>query len=155
MRFEEPAEEPVSSGALLRVGWKEYVAFPEWGLKKVRAKIDTGAYSSVLDAVSYEIRETANGTLVAHLCLAPKRRHPERLVTVETPVLRMVTVRNSGGLVEKRPLVEALIRLGPLEKRIRMTVTNRVGMRYRMLLGRHALASSCVVDVSRKYLLQS
>jgi hypothetical protein len=34
-----------------------------------------------------------------------------------------------------------------------MTVTNRAGMRFRMILGRKALEGDFVVDVSRKYVL--
>jgi len=62
-------------------------------------------------------------------------------------------VSNSGGGRERRPLLEALVRLGPVETRIRLTVTNRSHMRFRMLLGRRALAGTFVVDVSRKYVL--
>ena len=36
-----------------------------------------------------------------------------------------------------------------------MTVTNRSGMRFRVILGRLALADDFVVDVSKKYLLRT
>jgi ribosomal protein S6--L-glutamate ligase len=69
-------------------------------------------------------------------------------------VLRTVVVSNSGGMREERPLIEAAVRLGPVHKRIHLTVTNRARMRFRMILGRQALAGSFIVDVSRKYLLR-
>jgi hypothetical protein len=47
-----------------------------------------------------------------------------------------------------------MVQLGPVLKRIRLTVTSRAGLRYRMILGRQALAGNFVVDVSRKYLLR-
>ena len=50
-------------------------------------------------------------------------------------------------------MIEAAVRLGPVHKRIRLTITNRARMRFRMILGLQALAGSFVVDVSRKYLL--
>ena len=93
----------------LLIGWKEYVAFPEWDLRRVRAKIDTGACTSALDVAGYELE------------------------------------------AERRPVVEAMVRLGPVEKRIRLTVTRRSTMRFRMLLGREALRGQFVVDVRRKY----
>ena len=37
-------------------------------------------------------------------------------------------------------------------KRVRLTVANRAHMRFRMLLGRQALAGDFLVDVSRTYL---
>jgi hypothetical protein len=135
------------------IGWKEYADLPEWNLRRVKLKVDTGARTSVLDVTSYEMLDV-DGRLVARLRLPASRKHPERLAVIEAPVLRTVVVRNSGGMSELRPLLETTIRLGPVLKRIRLTVTNRTGMRFRMLLGRLALAEDFVVDVSRKYLLK-
>jgi hypothetical protein len=42
------------------------------------------------------------------------------------------------------------VRLGPVEKKIQLTLTFRTGMRCRMLLGRQALAGDFLVDVTRK-----
>jgi hypothetical protein len=136
----------------LTVGWKEYVGLPDWGVRRVKAKIDTGARTSALDVARWELRPTEGGGLVAELCLALDPRRPERTVTVAVPVVRMICVRNSGGACEERPLIETTLRLGPVTKRILLTVTRRASMRFRMLLGRKALEGDFVVDVSRKYL---
>ena len=96
----------------------------------------------------------AGGRRVARLRLALNRRRPDRTTLVEAPVLRMVHVTNSGGVREERPMIEATIRLGPVEKRIRLTITRRHGMRFPMILGREALAGGFVVDVARKYVLR-
>jgi len=138
----------------LPIGWKERLDFPEWGLKNVRVKIDTGACSSALGAADCELTEV-DGRLTARLRLALNRRRPERVAVVEAPVLRMVHVTNTGGGRELRPMIEALVRLGPVRKRIRVTVTRRDGMRFPMILGREALAGSFVVDVGKKDLLRS
>ncbi len=132
------------------IGWKEYVAFPEWGLRRVRAKIDTGACTSALGVAGYELEETPTGP-VAVLRLILNRGRPDKVRELRVPVLRFAVVRNSGGVAERRPVVEALIRLGTIEKRIRLTVTHRSLMRCRMLLGREALQGDFVVDVQRKY----
>jgi hypothetical protein len=50
-------------------------------------------------------------------------------------------------------VVEALVLLGPITRRIRLTVTDRSRMRCRMLLGREALAGLFLVDVRGKDLL--
>jgi len=91
--------------------------------------------------------------MVARLRLALNRRRPEQIVQVEAPVLRMVHVTNTGGFREERPLIEAAIRLGPVEKRIRLTITRREGLRFPMILGREALAGCFVVDAARIYVL--
>src|SRR5262249_52760903 len=137
---------------LLTVGWKEYVGLPDWGVRRVKAKIDTGARTSALDVAQCELRPATDGGLVAALRLSLDSRRPEQSVSVVVPVLRMLRVRNTGGQCEERPLIEATLRLGPVTKRILLTVTRRASMRFRMLLGRKALEGDFVVDVSRKYL---
>jgi hypothetical protein len=153
----EPSASPHVAASANRppfaIGWKEHLQFTEWNLRRICVKIDTGARTSALDVVRYELMETAGGQLMATLYLALDRRHPGRFTRVHTPVLRTVLVRNSGGMREERPLVETAVRIGPIQKRIRITITNRSSMRYRMILGREALANDFIVDVSRKYLL--
>jgi hypothetical protein len=134
------------------VGWKEYVDFPDWSLHRVKVKIDTGARTSALDVVSYELREDGAAGLTAELRLALKRKHPEELTLIRAPVLGMVIVKNTGGVCEQRPLIETAICLGPVTKVVRLTVTNRSGLRFPMILGRKALEGDFIVDVSKKYL---
>jgi hypothetical protein len=139
---------------LLRIGWKEYLDFPEWRLRRVRVKIDTGAWTSALDVAEYAIEEADNG-VTARVRLPLHRKRPGHMLEVRAPVLRITVVSNPGGQRECRPVVEALVRLGAVLRRIPLTLTSRSGMRYRMLLGRQALAGNFLVDVSQKYLLGS
>ena len=154
----EPSAQPHDAASptrsLLRIGWKEYLEFTEWDLRRIRVKIDTGARTSALDVVRYELVETAGGELMATLFLALDRRHPGHFTRICTPVLRMAVVRNTGGIHEERPVVETAVRIGPVHKRIHITITNRSRMRYRMSLGREALTGDFLVDVGRKYLLK-
>jgi hypothetical protein len=136
------------------IGRRELVALPDWHISRLRAKVDTGARSSALDVLAYDLWETAEGTMHARLRLALNRNRPDRYRIIETPIVSMVAVRNTGGARELRPLIETTLRLGPVTKRIRLTVTNRAAMRYRMILGREALWGDFVVDVSRKYVLR-
>jgi hypothetical protein len=144
--MDDPAQRP------LLIGWKEVVALPEWGIHRMRIKVDTGARTSAIDVPEYEIDE-ANAVVKLLLRLDP--RHLGRQKEVRTPLLGMVVVSNSGGQRECRPLVEAVVRLGPVTKRVRLTVANRASLRFRMLLGRQALRGDFLVDVSQKYLWKS
>jgi hypothetical protein len=137
---------------MLIIGRREFVTFPDWGVKHIRAKIDTGAYSSVLDVQGYDLETNldGSGTVILHLVV---RRRPERIVTVRAPLVRMVRVTSSNGARQERPLIEANLRLGSVTRTIRLTVSDRATLRTRMLLGRQALAGAFLVDVSRKYLL--
>jgi hypothetical protein len=136
----------------LLIGRKEYVALPDWGIPRIRARVDTGARSSALDVLSYDLLETEGRPARVRFRLALNRTRPDRFRTHEANVLRMVCVRNSGGVCERRPLIETTIRLGQVTKLIRLTLTDRTAMRYRMILGRQSLRGQFVVDVSKKYL---
>jgi hypothetical protein len=144
-----------AGGELHFIGWKEYLDFPDWNLHKIKVKIDTGARTSALDVLTYELREDGNHGLTAELRLCLKRRYPEKQALIRTPVIGMVIVKNTGGVSEQRPLIETTIRLGPVTKRVRLTVTHRSGLRFPVILGRKALEGDFIVDVSKKYLLRS
>lgn len=134
------------------IGWKEYIDFPEWNLHGIKAKVDTGARTSALDVSCYDLDESG-GILTARLRLALNRKKPDELTVVETRVLKMVVVTSSTGNREQRPVVETVVKIGPVEKQIRLTITNRAGMLFRMILGRTALEDDFLVDVGKKYLL--
>jgi hypothetical protein len=136
------------------IGWKEYVDFPSWSVRHVKVKIDTGARTSALGVLSYSLSDSGMG-LVAELRMALHRRHPEKVTIAHAPVLGMVSVRNTSGMCEERPLVQTEVKLGLLIKRIPLTVTSRAGMLFAVILGRNALVDDFVVDVSRKYLLKT
>ena len=106
-----------------------------------------------MDVNEYELHPTGDGGIIAELRLALNRRCPDRLTVVRTPVLLMVTVCNSSGVREERPLIETSLRLGPVTKRVQLTIANRACMRFPIILGRKALEGDFVIDVSQKYLL--
>lgn len=140
-------------GAPVVIGWKEYVALPELGLPVLKAKVDTGARTSSLHVA--EIRHLSgdpDGAAELEIVLAPDRRRPERLVTARVRQLARIRVTDSGGHAEVRPVIETDLVLGPVEKRIRVTLADRSTMLFRMILGRKALERDFLVDVASKYL---
>jgi hypothetical protein len=115
--------------------------------------VDTGARTSALDVLGYELWKSEDGRTHVRFrpALSRKRREHERIIEAE--VVGFVIVRNTGGDCEQRPMIEATIRLGPVTQRIRLTLTKRMSLRHRVILGRRALRGQFIVDVSRKYLL--
>lgn len=135
---------------MIPIGWKEWVDFPEWGVHRVRAKIDTGARTTAIDVTEFELRDVPAGQ-IARFRLALRRKRLGNWL--EAPVIRMTKVRNTGGIWQERPVVETAIRLGDITRRIRLTLTDRSRMRYAVILGRSALEGNFLVDVSLRYLL--
>ena len=140
-------------GAPVLIGWKERIDFPDWRLRRIRAKIDTGARTSALGVAYYDVRDGPEGRVV-DVCFILDRRWPERRTTVTLPLLGTVGVKNSGGILEVRPVVETRVRIGTVEKPVRFTLTKRCEMRFAVILGRRALAGDFVVDVTRQFVLR-
>lgn len=139
----------------LRIGWKEYLDLPEMGIVRLKAKIDTGARTSALHVDSLTVVETLpDGTEIAEVEIGIDRRRPERRVAARVVILGRLRVKDSGGHPELRPYIETELALGPVRKRIRLTLTDRSGMLFRMILARKALEGEFLVDTSRKYLLR-
>jgi hypothetical protein len=142
-------------GERLLVGWKEYLDLPELGISRLKAKMDTGARTSTLHVDSLRLLEAlADGTELVELAITPSRRRPEWQVTTRARVLRRIRIVDSGGHPEVRPVIETEMVLGPVRKRILVTLTDRSGMLFRMILGRKALEGDFQVDAAAKYLLR-
>jgi hypothetical protein len=138
----------------LLIGRKEFIGFPEWNISRLRAKVDTGAWSTALDVCDFSLVETGPGSFKARFSPVLNRKKGTCGAIREAVVVRMVMVRNTSGNSELRPVVETEVQLGPVLKRIRITLTDRSRMRWPVILGRTALSGDFVVDVSRKYLLR-
>ena len=123
---------------------------------RLKGKVDTGARTSALHVhgLTY-LERLAGGGQAAEVILAPDRRDAGRLVTARVTVLCHVRVTDSGGHPELRPLIETELFLGPVRKRIYLTLTDRSGMLFRMILGRKAVEGDFCVDPAAKYLLRA
>ena len=138
------------------VGWNEWLAFPGLGLPAVRAKIDTGARTSALHARAIEHVER-DGEAVARFEVNPLFRGRKLAVVCEAPIVDEREVTSSSGHAELRIVVEAMLRLGVAvdapEWPVEVTLTDREGMSYPMLLGREAMAGRVLVDPAASFVL--
>lgn len=130
------------------IGWNEYVGLPEWGIRAIRAKMDSGARSSALHVDSIE--ELGRGRVRFDVVLSRRKRH--RRVHVEERIVRRGRVRSSSGHWETRLFVATAVRIGPLERIVEFSLVDREKMIYRMLLGRRAL-SGLLIDTRHQMTL--
>lgn len=135
------------------VGWQEWVSLPEFGLVALKAKIDTGARTSVLHAESISIRGVGSSAVVS-FSVRPSRRRPKMSIPVTARLLSIRDVTSSNGSKESRPVVETLLRIGEHAAKIEITLTDRSDMSARMLVGRRALAElDATIDPSATFLM--
>ncbi len=137
---------PIANNGKVLIGWREYVALPDWGIT-VRAKIDTGARTSALHVEDIEV--LAGGRVRFEAVL---RRAPERSIPVEAPLVGETVVRPSSGEPQARYVVATRMRLGGIERVIHLGLVSREHMLCRMLVGRRALEGQFIVDPDAKYL---
>ncbi len=143
--------DPAAHPAPTRIGWREWVAFPEWGVPAVKVKIDTGARTSSLHADELEIVER-DGDSFATFVVHPWQRSARDGVAVSVPLVDEREVTSSSGTVSTRPVVMAVIDLDGRSHEIELTLTRRDDMGFRMLLGRKAMEGRYLVDPSHSYL---
>lgn len=154
-RREEPAAGKGKAKGELRIGWVERVSLPELGLTGLAAKIDTGARTSALHVTAVEhpaASSEAPARRALYVVLPPTGRRTDRRV-VRLLVDEWVEVRDTSGRLERRPVIETTLTMGPLRRRIRLSLTDRAEMSYPMLVGRSSLPKGVLVDPAAKFLL--
>ena len=137
---------------LSAIGWREWLSFPDLGIPGIKAKVDTGARSSALHTHDYDIFVRDDLEWV-RFHLHPIRNRGDIELTCEAQVVGYRDVKDSGGHQENRPFIRTMARLGKVEWELELSLTNREGMKFRMLLGRAAMAGRFAIDPQRSYLL--
>ena len=132
------------------LGWREWVALPDLGVQRIKAKLDTGARTSSLHAFHMH-RYTSDGQDMVRFEVHPVQRSRAATVEVEAPVLEERTVRNSGGGQEVRPVIETTLQVAGRRWPIELTLTRRDEMGFRMLLGRQALRGRVTIDPAASF----
>lgn len=138
----------------LLIGWQEWCALPELGVPAIKAKVDTGARTSALHA--FNIQKTSMfSTPYLSFSILPLQRRSDIIIHCQAPLIDERMVTDSGGHRERRFVIRTLLILGPQQWPIDITLTDRFSMRFRMLLGRNALASYATIDPNETFLLNS
>lgn len=120
------------------------MAFPDWGVKGILAKVDTGARTSALHVENVEHL----GDESVEFDVVRSRKYPDRRTRVRAPIKRTTTIRSSMGRTQERIVVEARVQLAGVDKVIELSLVSRKRMICRMLIGRTALADDFYVDAS-------
>jgi hypothetical protein len=141
---EMPAQLPM-------LGWREWVALPEFGIAQIKAKIDTGARSSALHTVDLDpyLKHGENWLMFT---VETKQKYKEELIECHAPIKDRRVVSNSGGHKQRRYVIETQLIFGRHLIQAEITLTNRDSMRFPMLLGRTAMNRIFIIDPHASYL---
>ena len=126
------------------LGAFEKVDFPEFGMKGIVSKIDTGAFTGAIHAK--KIREkNENGE---PMLLFSPFDHPEQVY--KTPNFERGIVKSSNGHMEERYFIETSIIINSKRYVITLSLADRSDMKWPVLIGRRFLrVNEFIVDVSK------
>lgn len=142
---------PVHREPNMIIGACEWVALPDLGIDRLRARTDTGAKSCALHATSIE-RFEENGVARVRFRVHTRHGDPDsgRIRTADLKGVRLV--RSSSGHHQERYTIRTDVIIGHNRWSVDITLTNRARMRYRMLLGRTAMKDHALVYPARAFL---
>jgi len=132
------------------IGWREWVALPELGVARIKAKVDTGARSSSLHAFDLE-NFRRDGEDWVRFGIHPVQRNSRVTIEAEAAVLEYRSVRSSSGKATRRPVILTQLELLGQSWKVELTLANRDEMGFRMLLGREAFRNRFMVDAGSSY----
>ena len=128
------------------IGWVENVRiFPSE--LQFKAKMDTGAYNSSINAKNIEEFER-DGESWVRFDVVNKNKIS---TTLELPVVKEVTIKQHFGERQKRYAVMLGVCLGKTYKETQVSLVDREGFLYAMLIGRNFLRGKFVVDPAEQY----
>lgn len=125
------------------IGKDDIADFPKFGLKDVRVKIDSGAYTSTIHCS--KIKEIDKGLLVVFLDKKEKGFNGEEIIF---STYKQKRVRSSSGEMQERYIIKGDILLFGKKYNTEFTLSRRNLMRYPVLLGRKLLNNKFLIDTS-------
>lgn len=135
---------------LVLIGWREQVSLPEFKIKSLKAKIDTGAKTSALHADQIDIITIKGKKIVKFMFTS---EDGEQYV-IKSPLIDQRVIKSSNGEKTLRPVVKTTLKMGETIFEIEVTLINRDMMGFKMLIGREALNGRFIIHPAKFNLLK-
>src|SRR5690606_8978545 len=129
-------------------GWVERVELLE-GRLSVKAKLDTGAETSSLDASNIERFERDGDRWVRFEVTDAKTGETHE---IEKRIVRNVRIVRHDEEPQRRPVVKLDVCFGPFLREIEFNLVDRSSFIYPVLLGRNALEDFALVDAGETFM---
>ncbi len=127
------------------VGSEEWCQIDALGIPVIKARVDSGAKTSSIQATNITPFVQQNENWV-RFEVNPLQDNLSLTLDCSAKVIDIRKIKSSSGIVEKRYVILVPIRLGKDFFEIELTLSKRDNMEYRMLLGRQALQKRYLVN---------
>ncbi|MBI4161372.1 MAG: ATP-dependent zinc protease [Acidobacteria bacterium] len=131
------------------IGWREWVALPDLGIRAIKVKVDTGARTSALHV--FDVRRVEGEGLV-RFRVHPRQRDSNLAVEARAPLRGRRRIRSSTGTEQDRLVIRTRVELAGQTWPIEVTLAERGTMGFRMTLGREAVRGRFRIDPGRSFL---
>ena len=131
------------------VGWVERVQLYPGGIN-VRAKMDSGAKTSSLHCECITPVERDGEDWVSFTV----RNVEGEVIRLEKPVLRVAKIKRHFGESQERYVIRLGICLGSVYREEEVTLVDRSGFNYPMLIGRNFLKGDFLIDPDQTFTLK-
>lgn len=132
------------------IGSVEWCVFEGLGIPAIKARIDSGAKTSSIQAANIKLFTKGTQEWV-RFEVNPIQANRAVAIVCEAKVVDRRRVKSSTGISEVRLVIKPLVTLGAYTFEIELTLANRDTMEYRMLLGREALGGRFIVNSEGSY----
>jgi hypothetical protein len=129
-------------------GWVERVDLLDGNLS-VKAKLDTGAATSSLDATNIERFRRDGERWVRFTVTDPET---EEVLELEKPLSRNVRIVRHSGEHQRRAVVKIPLCFGPFAREVEFSLIDRSNFIYPVLLGRSALKGHALIDSGETFI---
>ncbi|MEO6302890.1 MAG: RimK/LysX family protein [Bacteroidia bacterium] len=137
---------PTKKNKLRLIGRREFVDFPLLGIYNIEAKIDTGAYTSSIHCDDISIINE-NDKPILNFVITQDDKQLQKIQRFEE--FTQKKIKNSFGEMEERYIIKTLIVIGKKKIRSTLSLSNRDGMRYPVLIGRKLVKGKFLIDTDQ------
>ncbi len=135
------------------IGSEEWCVFEELGIPAIKARVDSGAKTSSIQATNIKLYNKGSQEWV-RFEVNPIQENRSIAIECKARLVDRRTVKSSSGISEERLVVKTPVKLGDLIFDIELTLASRDTMEFRMLLGREALSERYIVNPAQSYNVQ-
>ena len=135
------------------IGSEEWCVFKDLGIPAIKARVDSGAKTSSIQATNLKVYSKGAQEWVKFE-VNPIQENRSIAIECEARLVDRRMVKSSSGISEERLVVKTSVTLGKESFDIEVTLANRDTMEFRMLLGREAINNRYMVNSAENYLAQ-
>jgi len=135
------------------VGSEEWCVFDDLGIPAIKARTDSGAKTSSIQANNIKLIHRGTEEWV-RFEVNPIQENKSIVVVCQSKLHDKRIVKSSTGISEQRYVIKTSVTIGNKTFEIELTLANRDAMEFRMLLGREALMDRYVINPSGAFIQQ-